>query len=151
MFGLSLNVAAGLSFANSLPGCSSQRVCILRCFRGLAEEVDNGKSAALDATAGGGGVRAGKMEEVGYFEGGDVGPTAVGGRIGGGMPGGGPGLNEDGLGTVGYCSLRESTPGGSDLKPGGLATFLSSVTKDCGTVCNPGGGRVIDGDITPKF
>lgn len=94
MSGLLLNAAAGTSFANNLPGCSSQRVCVLRGFSGLAEAVDNGKSAALDAAAGG--VRAGKMEEVACFGGVDVGP--MGSRIGGGMPGGGPGLREDELG-----------------------------------------------------
>jgi hypothetical protein len=149
--GLSLNAAAGLSFANSLPGCSSQRVCILRCLSGLEEAIDKEKSAALNTAAGGGGVRAGKMEEVGYFGGGDVGPTAAGGRIGGGMPGGGPDFNEDGLGADKCGDLRESTSDGSDLKPGGLATFFSSVTKDCGRACNPSGGRGIDGGTTPGF
>jgi hypothetical protein len=82
----------------------------------------------LDAGTGSGGVRAGKMEEVEHFGGEDSGPSAVGGRISGGMPGGGPGLHEDEWGAPGCCSWKDSTPAGSDSKPVGLATILSCVT-----------------------
>lgn len=44
-------------------------------------------------------VRAGRIEEIGCFLGGGVNSTVVTGRIGGGMPGGGPGLLKDAFGT----------------------------------------------------
>ena len=42
------------------------------------------------------GVRAGRIEEVGFLGRGEAIPSAVGVRLGGGIPGGGPGLFREG-------------------------------------------------------
>lgn len=88
-----LNAAAGTLFAVRRPGCWSQRVCVLHCFVGLAGVAVLVLSAVF-GTAFGCGVRAGRIDEVGCFGNGDgtVACAATEGRIGGGIPGGGPGL-----------------------------------------------------------
>mmetsp|Transcript_14111 Transcript_14111/g.30665 ORF Transcript_14111/g.30665 Transcript_14111/m.30665 type:complete len:135 (-) Transcript_14111:1122-1526(-) len=119
-----LNAAAGMSLAYNRPGCSSQRVWVRRTLPGLIMGVvatvgpevsgeDFGNAAGVDVS--GGGVRAGRMEEVGslgagglaairpatlglFKVGGETIPStmALGGRMGGGIPGGGPLFREDG-------------------------------------------------------
>lgn len=91
--GAELNAAAGMSLANNRPGCSSHRVCVRRTFTGLAGVAGAAfVPFALDASFWG--VRAGRIEEVGLFLGGSIvagGNSVFGGRIAGGIPGGGPG------------------------------------------------------------
>jgi len=114
-----LNAILGISLANNLPGWTSQRVCVLHTFPGLAGvvvvaevllEVDSFTAAA-------GGVRAGKIDEVVEgFDGGDGATiTAVGGLVWGGMPGG-RGFIDGGI------------PGGRGFIaggiPGGRLTFI---------------------------
>jgi len=89
-----LNEAAGISFANNLPGCSSHRVCIRHCFVGFAGVFTAGvvSGSVLDSFGGntGAGVGAGKIDDEGFGND-DIGSVAAGaavGRMGGGIPGG---------------------------------------------------------------
>lgn len=89
-----LNEAAGISFANNLPGCSSHRVCIRHCFAGFAGVFTAGvvSGSVLDSFGGntGAGVGAGKIDDEGFGND-DIGSVATGaavGRMGGGIPGG---------------------------------------------------------------
>lgn len=97
-----------MSLANRRPGCSSQRVWVRRILTGLVAVVGGAvvvSGVDLDVAAGVG-VRAGRMEEVVFLgvggngaipstAGGLIGGEAIpavaagGGRIGGGIPGGG--------------------------------------------------------------
>lgn len=85
-----LNEAAGISFANNRPGCSSHLVCMRHCFVGFAGVFNAGVSGS-DLVSFGGGVRVGKIDDVDLGNGDIIGSVATGaatGRIGGGIPGG---------------------------------------------------------------
>ena len=89
-----LNEAAGMSFANNLPGCSSHRVCVRHCLGGFAgvftAKVVSG--SGLDSFCGNteAGAGAGKIDDVdfGNDDTGSVAIEAVVRRMGGGIPGG---------------------------------------------------------------
>ena len=89
-----LNEAAGMSFANNLPGCSSHRVCVRHCLGGFAgvftAKVVSG--SGLDSFCGNteAGAGAGKIDDEGLGND-DIGSVATGaavGRMGGGIRGG---------------------------------------------------------------
>ena len=62
-------------------------------------------AVALDAAAPGGGVRAGRIDEVVGFEGGDI--ATLGGLIPGGIPGGDDFIVNDGGGIPGGASFKD--------------------------------------------